>query len=254
MAPLLRRTTLLLLALYSSSAFVRLPPTYRRDTPITRRSTSNAALAAPWAPVPGDSVPSDATPLPTEWDAATATATGPSSFDVLDARNQPAVFNLFDAQSGFARCLWRSNASLAPLLSLGASRTASTHFVFIAREDAGDVKALRLQLKQLILEAHAEHAEHAERTADAEAAVLAASSLWRRLHFVSRPLPELAPWVGELTNAWMTVRATANFTVGSASIGTPNVVTVPRLDARYDWLGWSYDPVSAGVSHSRHKS
>ena len=254
MAPLLRRTTLLLLVFSSSSAFARLPPTYRRDTPITRRSTSNAALAAPWAPVPGDSVPSDATPLPTEWDAATATATGPSSFDVLDARNQPAVFNLFDAQSGFARCLWRSNASLAPLLSLGASRTASTHFVFIAREDAGDVKALRLQLKQLILEAHAEHAEHAERTADAEAAVLAASSLWRRLHFVSRPLPELAPWVGELTNAWMTVRATANFTVGSASIGTPNVVTVPRLDARYDWLGWSYDPVSAGVSHSRHKS
>eukprot|EP00656_Telonema_subtile_P016718 TRINITY_DN18855_c0_g1_i1.p1 TRINITY_DN18855_c0_g1~~TRINITY_DN18855_c0_g1_i1.p1 ORF type:complete len:590 (+),score=142.77 TRINITY_DN18855_c0_g1_i1:312-2081(+) len=66
------------------------------------------------------------------------------------------------------------------------------------------------------------------------------AKLRKHLHFVVTPLGSLSgaeAWVTSVLDVWSSTRdrIRVQHSNGSSS-------TIPRLDARYDWLGWSYDP------------
>ena len=64
---------------------------------------------------------------------------------------------------------------------------------------------------------------------------------WReRLHFATTRADAVAA-IAPILDAWPTT--TDEIAIELVANGT--AATVPRLDARYDWLGWSFDPSSA---------
>lgn len=134
------------------------------------------------------------------------------------------VVNVYDAGSGFSQCLWNLNESIDELLT--RANLTKTRFMFAssAKSDAtarADVSALRTRVRSRMA---------------ALKGIVEPSAWAGRLVFMPKSITS-SPRLSALLNRWPTVRDTATFTLGSA---VPR--TVPRLDARYDWLGWAFDP------------
>ena len=151
-------------------------------------------------------------------------------------RGAPIIFNAYDATSGFSMALWQNPSSVDELLKRASPKATSdgavpaSHFVFLSHsEDAErDVAALAVLIGARL---------------DALGISEGAKARWQQqLHFVSSPVHTL-PFITDVLDAWPTA---TNAAVLHRSNGTSTYEeAVPRLDARYDWLGWNYNPSQA---------
>ena len=153
---------------------------------------------------------------------------GNGTFSLSHAQG-PVVFNAFDDSSGFSRSLWQNPTSIDGLLLRAVKgplpEPPTAHFVFVshagtargAKRDVASLQSLfedRLQ----VVNASEEHRRG-----------------WRaKLHFVSEPSSS-QPFVKSAFGVWPTA---ANLARVHWSNRTSSAI--PRLDARYDWLGWNF--------------
>ncbi len=169
-------------------------------------------------------------------DPADPAADAPCAFAPFDAHaHRPAVVNVHAPNSGFSRALWGLAASVDSLLSLpgtaaaaddsstspDSAAAAAAHFLF--RGDAAAVASL-----QALFHARLARLAPPQRRG------------WcGRLHFQDDAVQDAAA-AAPLATAphWPSVLDTATL------VGLPDAATYDcqRLDARYDWLGWSFDP------------
>ena len=160
------------------------------------------------------------------------------TFRLKEAAGEPVIFNVYDNASGFSRALWQYNSSIDELIlrAVDPSQTSpgsapDWHAVFLSHavDEAtatGDVSALRELIRARFVASGVSGREQRR---------------WeRKLHFVKQPASTVS-FVSGVTAAWQTTADHAHVQLN----GLPPMV-VPRLDARYDWLGWSYDPSDFG--------
>ena len=157
------------------------------------------------------------------------TLDGPFNTSCHDA---PIIFNAHDPSNAFSTCLWGYDASVDELILRGAASSAprlsppTSHFVFLSYASAAgdDVRALRARFQARLRALGAPDP----------------SAFMAHLHFVPTPLTQL-PAVGRALRSLPTF---ADRVTVDGLAGGPRVL--PRLDARYDWLGWSFDPSDLG--------
>jgi hypothetical protein len=150
-------------------------------------------------------------------------------FKLSDAKNVPVVFNAFDNASGFSRGLWGNPDSVDELIIRavkgGEGSAPATHFVFLSH--AAATAELDVSVLQSLVEARFAALMVPEQS----------RALWRKqLHYVTSPTSAL-PFVRDVLDAWPTV---SNGAIVHRASGEE--IRIPRLDARYDWVGWAFNP------------
>lgn len=149
---------------------------------------------------------------------------------ISNLKGVPVILNAFDKASGFSLCLWQNRLSMDELIRRAAKDGGppKSHFVFASHaetpsEALADVSTLRESINGRL--------EYLNVSS-------AARSVWSsHLHYLPTPVRNLS-FVRDVLDAWPTVRQVASLRLTS---GQP-ALAIPRLDARYDWLGWNFDP------------
>ena len=156
-------------------------------------------------------------------------------FNSTASLGTPAVFNIYDPASGFSSCLWECDVSIDELILRGASKgseagaTPVSDFIFLSYSStaAADVAALAYRFDERL----------------AALGIVGEQALeeWHaHLHFAITPAADV-PTIAPIVASWPT-------TTDHIFLDSPlnsSVLTLPRLDPRYDWIGWNYDPSAA---------
>ena len=152
-----------------------------------------------------------------------------SAFKLADVLGTPVVFNVFDNRSGFSSCLWHLDDSIDELLHRGSKtgQAPASHFVFASHSTGAEADTASLA------------ARFATRLAALDISDSDRDEWHKKLHFVTAPVAAL-PFVSEVLSAWPT-------STDAATLHMPGGIsqTIQRLDARYDWVGWNYNPSAA---------
>ena len=155
-------------------------------------------------------------------------------FNSTASLGRPVLFNVYDPTSGFSTCLWQCNQSIDELIKRAGPKGSplgtapSSNLVFLSYDAAAtdDVAALSAlingRLDALNVTDPATRAEWAA-----------------RLFFATAPATDAAPLAATLS-AWPTT--TDEIVLSNGTLNT----TLPRLDPRYDWIGWAFDPSQLG--------
>ena len=154
-------------------------------------------------------------------------------FNSTASLGRPVLFNVYDPTSGFSTCLWQCNQSIDELIKRAGPKGSplgtapSSNLVFLSYDAAAlDVAAL-----SALINGRLDALNVTDTVTRAEWAA--------RLFFATAPATDAAP-LAQTLSAWPTT--TDEIVLSNGTLNT----TLPRLDPRYDWIGWAFDPSQLG--------
>ena len=164
-----------------------------------------------------------------------------SVFHVGNAIGSPVVFNAFDPASGFSTCLWQLNQSVdefihAAFSAAMAKADQQPYYVFLSHAAAAveaeeEVTSLRTRIQARLSTLDLPAYQHALWTA--------------RIQYVPAPVSSLNPFIHSLLSAWPT---STDFIILTSATGGARHIR--RLDPRYDWVGWNFNPSAAAFGNA----